>query len=419
VNSRLFRNASLERLSSPEQLDQLLSVTDARGWILLVSFVVLLSTAIIWGFVGSIPQNVGGTGILVRSGGVSEVIALASGRISDIAVTAGDTVVEGQVVARMSQPEAAEQVREARAQLAALKAQNTQSVSYADRDVALQAKLLGRQRETVEQSRMASEETVRSLQEKLRIQQQLVQEGLLTKETLLNTRGQLDAARQKISDGGRELAQIAVSDLDRSNQRSSELRTNLSKIEQQERTVAQLERDLAANAEIVAHQTGRVLEVLVEQGAVVSRGQAILTFDQTGRAIKELEAVLFVPSSYGKQVQVGMPAMIAPSTVRQEEFGMMLGRVTYVSDYPATQQGLRRILKNEKLTSGLAGADAPYEIRADLIVDSDTVSRYRWSSSKGPPLKIQSGTLATAQITVASRRPIEMVIPLVREYTGL
>ena len=58
-------------------------------------------------------------------------------------------------------------------------------------------------------------------------------------------------------------------------------------------------------------------------------------------------------------------------------------------------------------------------IRADLIVDSDTVSRYRWSSSKGPPLKIQSGTLATAQITVASRRPIEMVIPLVREYTGL
>jgi HlyD family secretion protein len=97
----------------------------------------------------------------------------------------------------------------------------------------------------------------------------------------------------------------------------------------------------------------------------------------------------------------------------------MLARITYVSDFPATPRGMRRVLKNDKLVASLAGADAPYEVHADLLIDANTVSKYKWSSSLGPPLRIQSGTLASAQITVASRRPVEMVLPLLREYTGL
>ena len=97
----------------------------------------------------------------------------------------------------------------------------------------------------------------------------------------------------------------------------------------------------------------------------------------------------------------------------------MVGRVTYVSDYPSTSRGMLRVLKNDKLLASLVGTDSPYEVHADLAVDEHTFSGYRWSSSQGPPLKIQSGTRAAAYITVASRRPIEMVIPLLREYTGL
>ena len=97
----------------------------------------------------------------------------------------------------------------------------------------------------------------------------------------------------------------------------------------------------------------------------------------------------------------------------------MVGRVTYVSDYPSTSRGMLRILKNDKLLTSLAGTDSPYEVHADLLIDEHTFSGYRWSSSLGPPLKIQSGTRAAAYITVDSRRPIEMVVPLLRGYTGL
>jgi HlyD family secretion protein len=415
----MFRKVALDRLSSPEQLDQLMKVTDARGWIVLGALGVILSTAVVWGVVGSLPESVVGTGMLVKSGGVFEVIASSGGRVADIAVSVGDEVTEGQVVARLAQPELADRLREARAVLETLRAEHAELERHGSQDVALQTKLLARQRETARQRIEAAEQSAKSYREKLGIQEQLVQEGLLTRQTLLATRQQLDEARNRAGDGQSELAQIAVKELELRGRRDEEARGSRTRMEQQERTVSELSREMKGTTEITAQQTGRILELLTEQGAIVAKGDPVLTLDLTGRTVKDLEAVIFVPSEHGKQVKVGMHTLIAPSTVKQEEYGMMLARVTYVSDFPATSRGMRRVLKNEKLVSTLAGSDAPYEVHADLLVDAETASRYRWSSSQGPPLKIQSGTLASARITVGRKRPIELVIPLFREYTGL
>ena len=419
MNPTIFRKVSLERLSSPEQLDQLMQVTDPRGWLILSSFTAILVTAVTWGVFGSLPQTVAGMGMLVKSGGVFEVITLSGGRISDVAVSVGDEVTEGQVVARLSQPELSDRLREAKAVLASLRAEQAETIAHGSKDVALQTELLTQQRLTAEQAIAAAGQSSKWYEEKIGIQEKLVQEGLLTKQTLLNTRQQLDDAKQRAAGGHSQLAQIAVKELDLRNRREEEVRAGEMKLDQQARTVAELERDIKANTEIVAQQTGRILEILTEQGAVVAKGDPVLTLDLMGRTVKDLEAVIYVPSVHGKQIKVGMPTLIAPSTVKQEEFGMMLGRVTYVSDFPATSRGMRRVLKNDKLITGLAGSDAPYEVHADLLVDASTASKYKWSSSQGPPLRIQSGTLAVAHVTVASRRPIELVVPLLREYTGL
>ena len=70
ILSAIFRKVSLERLSSPEQLDQMVQVTDPRGWIALTGLGALLLAAIGWGIWGSIPTEAEGTGILLRQGGV-------------------------------------------------------------------------------------------------------------------------------------------------------------------------------------------------------------------------------------------------------------------------------------------------------------------------------------------------------------
>jgi HlyD family secretion protein len=419
VSSTVFRKVSLDRLASPEQLDQLMQVTDPKGWIILSSFGILLATAIGWGFLGRLPQDVTGVGMLVKSGGVFEVITPSSGRITDVAVRVGDMVTENQVVARMSQPELADRLAESKAVLVTLKAQHGEIVAHGSEDVALQTRHLHQQRTTVEQSIAAAEQSVTWLEEKIAIQEKLARDGLLTRQTLLNTREQRDGAQQRIGEGRAQLAQIAVQELDLRSRRQEDVRTSQIKIEAQERVIAELERTIKSHSEVVVQQTGRILEIIADQGALVDAGQPILTLDLMGRTIKDLEAIVYVPSKYGKQIKVGMPAFIAPSTVKREEYGLMMARITYVSDYPATSRGMVRVLKNDKLVTALAGNDAPYEVHADLVVDERTASQYRWSSSQGPPLKIQSGTVATAQITVAERRPIEMILPLMREYTGL
>jgi HlyD family secretion protein len=415
----VFRKVSLDRLSSPEQLDQLMQVTDARGWIIMSAFGTVLATAVLWGFLGSVSHDVPCSGMLVKSGGVFEVSALSNGRITDLAVRVGDMVTEGQVVARMSQPELADKLLEARAVVTDLKTQHEEIVANGSQDVALQIRLLAQQRATITQTIAAAQRSAKASRETVELQAKLVREGLLTRQTELATRRQLDQAEQQIGDGQSQLVQIAVKEQELRVRHEEEVSASRTKIAAQERVVAVLEREMKSNAEVVSQHTGRILEIIADQGARVAAGDAIVTLDLMGRTIKELEVILYVPSSYGKQIQVGMTAYVSPSTVKREEFGLMVGRVTYVSDYPATSRGMLRILKNDKLLASLVGSDSPYEVHADLLVDERTFSGYRWSSSQGPPLKIHSGTRAAAYITVASRRPIEMVVPLVREYTGL
>lgn len=48
--NKIFRKVSLDRLSSPEELDQRLAVTTPIGWLALVSISLLVTAALIWGF---------------------------------------------------------------------------------------------------------------------------------------------------------------------------------------------------------------------------------------------------------------------------------------------------------------------------------------------------------------------------------
>ena len=114
-----------------------------------------------------------------------------------------------------------------------------------------------------------------------------------------------------------------------------------------------------------------------------------------------------------------MPARISPSTVKREEFGYMWGKVVFVPDYPATVAAIMRNFQNEQLVQSLAGRGPVTEVRVALEPDATTVSGYRWSSPGGPPVKISAGTIAVAEIVTATRAPITLVVPILRQKLGL
>jgi HlyD family secretion protein len=173
---------------------------------------------------------------------------------------------------------------------------------------------------------------------------------------------------------------------------------------------------LAETARVVAPRAGRVLELLVDHGDVVSPGTALLNLEVVSQ---ELMAVLFVPASAGKRVQPGMVARVSPSTVKREEYGSMLGKVVWVAEFPSTQRGMTRQLGNEALVTRLMKEGPPIQVNVALQRDPATPTGYRWSSSRGPNVKISSGTLAAGSIIVREERPIGLLIPGLRERLGI
>jgi len=110
MDSKVFRKVSLERMSSPEQLDQMMQVTTPKGWVVLLALIILVVFAIFWGIFGSISTKVTGMGILIKRGGVFNIGTDSHGQVLDLKFAVGETVHKGDLVAIVDQPDLSDQL---------------------------------------------------------------------------------------------------------------------------------------------------------------------------------------------------------------------------------------------------------------------------------------------------------------------
>jgi HlyD family secretion protein len=412
----IFRKVALERLSSPEQLDQLMQVTDPKGWLALCALGALLALALVWGVWGVIPTEATGEGILLRRGGVSDLVAPGAGQIEEVLVGVGDVIAKGQPVATLRQEQLQRQIADTRTKLTSLQAELRERQGYAVEQERLRARDLTQQRANLERSIATLGKDLSLLRERLADQEELLKDGLVTKQAVVSTEQELNTKRDQLAAQRLELSGLDLKRLDAAQQLDQELETRERGIREIELEIRELQAKLAENVNIPSPHAGRILEVLVDRGSVVNPGAPILSLEVTS---EELVAVLFVPASAGKRVRPGMEVRLSPSTVKREEFGSMLGKVTRAAEFPATARGMTRLLGNEALVNKLMEAGPLMQIDVALVRDPATPTGYRWSSSRGPDLEISSGTLAAGDVVVKEDRPISLVIPTLREKLGV
>src|SRR5262245_20086812 len=99
----IFREAALERLSTPDRLDQGLAIVNSAGWVALAALIALIVGGSIWAITIHVPITVSGQGILLTPGGLLEVASASRGRITGINVNAGEEVKVGMDVAEVVQ----------------------------------------------------------------------------------------------------------------------------------------------------------------------------------------------------------------------------------------------------------------------------------------------------------------------------
>ena len=62
----LFRRESIDRMQSPEKIDEYIRVSTPAAWILVLALTLIVTGVLVWGFTGSIPKTVTVQGVIFQ-----------------------------------------------------------------------------------------------------------------------------------------------------------------------------------------------------------------------------------------------------------------------------------------------------------------------------------------------------------------
>ncbi len=182
INENQDQKPSLETVTSPERLDQLMKVVKPIDLIPVVAVGGLTVTALVWSIVGRIPMTVTGQGVLISPSSVVEIQSPIAGQLESLSVKDNQCVKKGEVLATIKPVELEEQLKlqqAKRVQLIAqasnigvLQSQRAQVEQQAI--IATRASLNQRLRDVQALSPVAKQESLASLeQQRLSLQQRL------------------------------------------------------------------------------------------------------------------------------------------------------------------------------------------------------------------------------------------------------
>ena len=100
----IYRKVVLERLASPEQLDQLVKLTTPMGWLALTAMSLIVGAVTLWGFFGNASYQVGGQAVFLNSSGEYRLYAPTDGKIIESQLVTGQELQEGNLLAIIAPP---------------------------------------------------------------------------------------------------------------------------------------------------------------------------------------------------------------------------------------------------------------------------------------------------------------------------
>ncbi|MCP3889393.1 MAG: biotin/lipoyl-binding protein, partial [Desulfobulbaceae bacterium] len=239
-HKEIFRKSALDRMASPEQLDSLMRITSPKGWIALVTIGFLLSMVVLWSIFGEIPIKIFGKGILINRGGVFRVKTAGAGEVSEILVREGFHVNAGDLLFKLEQPERQDQLAEEEVRLAELRQKLSTLKAFYSNDTNLQKAVIEENRENLKTQINNLERQAQWYQEKKVIQAELLKNGLITKQNLIDTENSYNDTLLNIKKIQAQLTSTQSTELEFDNKKDVELETATAQISLQEAKVKEV-----------------------------------------------------------------------------------------------------------------------------------------------------------------------------------
>lgn len=268
----VYRQSALDRLATPEELDNLIQVTNRKSWIALFGLATVVVVAVIWGFLGAIPSVMQARGVLIKPDGVLEIRPTQNqaGQLVSLDVTPGQSVQEGQVIGK-----------------------------------------------------------------------------------------------------------VAV--------------------------------DSATQTDLVSPATGTLLDLNVQKGQKID---ATTLIGRVEGSTQLLKGIVYIDLAQGKRLKPGTKVQLAPSNVRTEKSGYLLGTVSSISQFPATSASIVSSVKSQELAQAISTGGPSIKLEITLDADQNTASGFKWTTEAGPNIKLNSGTLFNATLIMDEQQPINLVLPI-------
>ncbi|MFQ5983524.1 MAG: HlyD family secretion protein, partial [Woeseiaceae bacterium] len=319
----------------------------ARATLLVALFSLVLLGGVVYAI--EVPQRTRAIGVLMPAEGLLRVIATETGQVTEVAVSEGMSVTEGQLLMRIrtdrnapdSSPVSESQVRSMRTELELMqRARARQRELSSARVTALEKQIdLTRARLKKAHAEVGLQAShVGLLDERLQRMNKLAQQGALAEDLLTQERSGILNARTIAAGLERDLLQIRqeLGELQRKRREALEsvgldqLRHDM----ERERLLRQIGRaEVDSGSVVLAPAAGIVARLSARPGASSRPGKTLMTLY---KAEGLLEAWLYLPSDKAGQLKAGQVVQLRLDAYPHEMFGTLQAVVSRVSTIALT-----------------------------------------------------------------------------------
>ena len=233
----------------------------------------------------------------------------------------------------------------------------------------------------------------------------LANKGFVSRTSILEEQATVDGIRSQILSNDNQLIALAR-DRDQAYQA---LRNQLAALIQQQLVFAPRQLYLDQS--------------FTQNGEAVSRGQELLKLSEIPLSSTALVPV-FLGSNEMAQVRPGMTALATPAGYKRAEVGGIRGRVVFKAGLPGTLENVTSRVGVRSLAQQIV-AQEPSPTLLMLALERATgkdeanSGGYQWSSRSDLPFPPTPGERLDVEITTRRVRPIELVLPSLKQLFGL
>lgn len=248
-------------------------------------------------------------------------------------------------------------------------------------------------------------------------------QGYVSTTALLQEQSVINGLKNQVLQNDRERVNTEFSGTDQQQQAKQ---TNVDSLQ----TRNQLQAALVSYIEkvyITAPQSGmHIISRSIRNGMAAKAGDEVFTYSADKPTLPQIMPV-FVDAANSQQLTEGMSVIVTPKGISRAEYGGIIGVIEEVGKLPLPPEGVAAFAGGRTLSSAIQQVvSTPYLVRVKLQLAEPAYCQqmlslrcYQWSTRRRPPFPVRLGTLADIQINTSYKRPIEFVMPALRQAIGL